>query len=378
MSNGRKRNGEGSVWRRLDGRWSGAAYVPLPSGRIERRYVYGRTEHETREKIQHMLDNADKGIPITPAGLSVKLYLEEWLDYIVAHVRPSTYAGYESNIRLHLIPRIGKKLLIKLSVRDVRLMVTAMRKDGMRPRAIQYVHATLRAALEHACREELLTRNVAKLVRVEQPTKDDDVPPYSADEARIFLQAVRGHRLAAMWICMLLVGLRRSEACGLRWSDVNFDERTIRIARGVHRVNGSLISLPTKTRRSNRTVPLPDLCVRALKEYQDTQQHWREEQGLAWIETGYLFTTRHGTPIEPRNLTRMFGQICEKHGLRRIRLHDLRHSCVSLLLALGVHPRVVMEIVGHSAIEMTMNIYGHVNLDVQRTALAQLNNELDG
>lgn len=213
---------------------------------------------------------------------------------------------------------------------------------------------------------------------MEPPSKSDDNPPYSADEARLFLQAVQGHRLAAMWTCILLLGLRRSEACGLRWSDVNLDKHTIRIARGVHRVKGRLTSLPTKTRRSNRTVPLPDLCVRALQGYRNAQQQLREDQGLAWIETGYLFTTRYGTPIEPRNLTRMFGQICEKHGLRHVRLHDLRHSCVSLLLALGVHPRVVMEIVGHSAIEMTMNIYGHVNLDVQRAALTQLNNELDG
>lgn len=98
--------------------------------------------------------------------------------------------------------------------------------------------------------------------------------------------------------------------------------------------------------------------------------------GLGWIDTGYLSTTRHGTPLEPRNLTRMFAQICEHHGLRRIRLHELRHSFVSLLLALGVHPRVVMEIVGHSGIEMTMNVYGHVNLDVQRAALDRLDQEL--
>jgi integrase len=149
-------------------------------------------------------------------------------------------------------------------------------------------------------------------------------------------------------------------------------EGTIRIVRGMHRVNGSLASLPTKTRRCKRTVPLPDLCVRALKEYQDAQQQLRIEQGLAWIDTGYLFTTRNGTPIEPRNLTRMFAQICEKHRLRWIRLHGLRHSCVSLLLALGVHPRIVMKIVGHSAIEMTMNVYGHVNLGAQRAALVQL------
>lgn len=378
MSSKRRHNGEGSVWQRSDGRWSGAAYVPLPGGRIERRYVYGKTEDETRDKVRRMLDNAERGIPATPAGLTVTAYLHEWLDYIHAHVRPSTYAEYESNTRLHLIPRIGKKLLVKLSVRDVRLMITAMRKDGMKPRAIQYAHATLRAALEHACREELLTRNVAKLVRVEQPTTGDATPPFSVAEAKAFLVAVSDHRLAAMWTVMLLLGLRRSEVCGLRRSDLDLEAGTLRIARGVHRVGGKLTELPTKTRRSTRTVPLPDLAIRALTEHEAAQDQRRAELGLAWIDTGYLFTTRHGTPLEPRNLTRMFAKICEDHGLRRIRLHDLRHSCVSLLLALGVHPRVVMEIVGHSGIEMTMNVYGHVNLDVQKGALDTLNDELTG
>jgi integrase len=265
------------------------------------------------------------------------------------------------------------------TVRDVRLMVTAMRKDGMKPRSIQYAHATLRAALEHACREELLSRNVAKLVHVEQPTRaDDENPSYTVAEAKAFLRAIAGDRLAAMWTLILLLGLRRSEACGLRWTDLNLDAGTVRIARGVHRVNGALRELPTKTRRSTRTIPLPGLCVRVLREYRDAQDRLRREQGLAWVDTGYVFTTRHGTPIEPRNLTRIFGQLCDTHGLRRIKLHGLRHSCVSLLLALGTHPRVVMEIVGHSGIEMTMNVYGHVNLDVQRDALDRLDEELTG
>lgn len=281
MTGMRKHNGEGSVWQRSDGRWSGAAYVPLPGGRIQRRYVYGKTEEETWAKVRWMLDNADKGIPATPASLTVQAYLAEWLEHVKAHVRPSTYAGYESNIRLHLVPRVGKKLLVKLSVRDVRLMITAMRKDGMKPRAIQYAHATLRAALGHACREELLTRNVAKLIRVEQPTKDDDTPPYTVEEAKAFLRAVKDHRLAAMWTVILLLGLRRSEVCGLRWPDVDLDAGTLRIARGVHRVNGSLTALPTKTRRSKRTVPLPPLCRQALTEYQAAHDQLRADQGLA-------------------------------------------------------------------------------------------------
>ena len=284
MNGKRKHNGEGSVWRRSDGRWSGAAYVPLPGGRIERRYVYGRTEEETWAKVRRMLDNATRGIPTTPAGLTVHAYLTEWLEHIQAHVRPSTHAGYDSNIRLHLAPRIGTKLLVKLSVRDVRLMVTAMRTDGMKPRAIQYAHATLRAALEHACREELLTRNVAKLVRVEQPTTDHDTPPWTADEAKAFLRAVKDDRLAAMWTVALLLGLRRSEICGLRWTDLDLNAGTLRIARGVHRVHGALTALPTKTRRSTRTVPLPALCIHALTHYRAAHDQLRAEQGLAWVQ----------------------------------------------------------------------------------------------
>ncbi|WP_218596547.1 tyrosine-type recombinase/integrase [Pseudonocardia oceani] len=134
-----------------------------------------------------------------------------------------------------------------------------------------------------------------------------------------------------------------------------------------------------KTRRSNRTVPLPPRCLDALAaHHQRLQLQHGAGPGRPWPPDGYVFGTRHGTPLEPRNLTRMFGQLCDAHGIRRVPLHGLRHTCVSLLLSLGVHPRVVMEIVGHSAIEMTMNVYGHVNLETQRAALDHLDEQLSG
>jgi integrase len=375
---GRNLNGEGSVWQRKDGRWCAAAYVPTVAGGVQRVYRYGTTRAEASTRLRELLDRAEKNIPVAPANLTVEAFLTEWLVHVRQHIRPSTYSGYESNVRLHLVPKIGRKKLTRLTVRDVRLMVDGMRADGLKSRSIQYAHATLRAALEHAYREELVSRNVAKLVQVQRPTTLNPRVPLSVEEARKLLDAVRGHRLEALWVVLLMLGLRRSEVCGLRWEHIDFGARTLRISQSVQRVDGKLRELPTKTRRSNRTVPLPPRCLYALADHHGAMQRQHGGPGRPWPPTGYVFGTRHGTALEPRNLSRMWGELCIKLDSRTVPLHGLRHTCVSLLLALGVHPRVVMEIVGHSAMEMTMNVYGHVNLDTQRNALNHLDEELSG
>lgn len=171
------------------------------------------------------------------------------------------------------------------------------------------------------------------------------IEPFPAEEARDFLRRARGHRLYALWVVVLMLGLRRSEVCGLHWSDVDLDNATLRVSRGLQRVNGSLRELPTKTRRSRRTVPLPPLCIEVLKGHRDRQAKERAEARRGWIDTPYMVTSTVDTSLEPRTLTRTFHALCDRHGPRRVRLHDLRHNCVSLLLTLGIHPRVVMEIV---------------------------------
>ncbi|HVL83208.1 MAG TPA: site-specific integrase [Pseudonocardia sp.] len=376
MTRRQNANGEGSVWLRKDGRWCAGAFVRTVSGRMERRYVYGKTRKDVAGKLAELQKRHDSGVPAGSTTLTVERYLLEWLDHMKHQVRPQTLAGYENNVRLHLVPRIGSKKLSRLTVRDVRVMVDDLRASDMSPRMVQWVHSTLRNALQHAFAEELVTRNVAKGVRIESPTKITAIEPFTAGEARTFLQRVREHRLYALWVLVLMLGLRRSEACGLHWSDVDLDNRSVRIVRGLQRVNGELTELPTKTRRSNRTVPLPALCVDALKQHRDRQAEERATARRGWIDTPYVFTSSVGTPLEPRTLTRTFHALCARHRMRRVRLHDLRHTCVSLLLSFGVNPRVVMEIVGHSAMEMTMNVYGHVTLDNQRAALDLLNDRI--
>ena len=213
-------------------------------------------------------------------------------------------------------------------------------------------------------------RDVAKLVRVERP-RPAMKEPLSVEEARTLLAGTAGDKDQALWVLMLMLGLRRSEICGLRWEHVDLIKTTLSVVQSVQRVDGKLRERPTKTRRSTRTVPMPAKVRSALV----ARGGWTE-QDEAFDKYGYVFETRYGTPLEPRNLTRTWTSLCESQGLGRVPLHALRHTCVSLLLAQGVHPRIVMEIVGHSAIEMTMNVYGHINLETQRTALDDLDKEL--
>ena len=223
-----------------------------------------RTTRTSSRKIAKLQEANDQGVPAGPTRLTVATYLGEWLSHIKHDLRPHTWAGYEANVRLHLVPLVGSRQLTALSVRDVRLMVEKLRAAGVSPRMIQWIHSTLRVALQHAVREELVTRNVARGVKIAQPATGTTPPPFSPDEARRFMAAVEDHRLYALWVVLIMLGLRRSEACGLHWSDVDLDAGTLRVERGLQRAGGELRELPTKTRRSNRTVPLPPSCVRVL------------------------------------------------------------------------------------------------------------------
>ena len=312
-----------------------------------------------------------------PATLTLEAYLREWLTQIVAvRVRGNTLSGYQFHIDRYLAPDLGRKTLGRLTAREVRLYLDSLRKRGVGARTVQYVHSTLRAALEDAVREEIISKNVAKLVRVPAPPKTER-EPLTVDEVRAFLKSSRDHRLYAMFVVFAVLGMRRSEVLGLRWDDIDLDQGFLQVRRGLQRIDGQLTVLPTKTARSRRTVPLPGFVTRVLRSIARPRRLERRDLGERWPDSGYVFTTPIGTPIDPRNCTRMVQEACKKAGLRVVRLHDFRHGCVSVLLSLGVPPRTTMDIVGHSTIEMTMNVYGHVSLDDKKDAMDRLGDLLD-
>ena len=343
---GRRPNGEGTIYQRRDGRWEGAAYVLLPSGGRARKRVYGKTRSEVFAKLAELQQKSRSGLPAISGQTSMATYLDEWLETIARpSVRPSTYYSYRLYVRDHLIPALGKKRLTRLTPADVRAFVQSKISAGLAPATVKQMHAILRAALQHAMREDLVARNVAKLVVVSGPSPAE-VVPLTVEEARALLSAAEGSRLYALWAVAVAVGLRRGEALGLRWQDVDLDRGEVRVSQTLQRLEGRLQLEPPKSDRSRRRVPLPAVTVTALKRHHAQAVAEAAKRGGSVEPTDLLFTSTIGTPLEPRNANRAFTQLLKSAGLRPTRFHDLRHTCASLLLAQGVSPRVVMETPG--------------------------------
>jgi integrase len=371
----RRANGEGTIFQRKDGRWVGEAFVLLPNGGRDRRTVYGKTRAEVHEKVTALVRQAQQGIVAPNIRLTVEQYLTSWLEEVARRtVRPRTYQNYELIVRRHIVPAIGRVRMNRLAAADVRRLLNRAADRDYSPSTVRHIHAVLRVALEQAVRDDLLPRNVARLV---QGPKKRTAPivPLDVAEARRLLNEAREDRLYALWAVALGVGLRKGEALGLGWHAVDLDAGVLRVERTLQRIGGALRLDEPKTERSKRTVRLPAVCVEALRRHQERQA---EERAAAhyWVDTGLVFTTKIGTAIDPRNVNRWLAELCSRAGVRSIRPHDLRHTCASLLLAQGVPARVVMEILGHSQIAVTMDIYSHVLPAMQDDAAERMDGAL--
>jgi integrase len=372
----RRANGEGSIFRRRDGRWAASLYVVTTKGRRKRTTLYGRTRAEVREKMTAVQRDMDRGVRMPEDNWTVEGYLRHWLEHVVRPNRaPKTHQGYELIVRLHIAPTLGKKRLRALGVADVRDLLARLEEDGMGTRGVQQVHAVLRNALQSAMRDEAVVRNVAKLVQVKTPRYEVG-RGLGVEEARTLLRHTRSDRLHALYVLAVYLGLRRGELLGLRWSNVDLDQAFLVVTHTLQRVDGELRFQPPKTRTSRRTVPLPGPCVEALRAHKTSQAAERLAAGPRWCEEGMVFSTGIGTPIEPDNLSRSWYKVRTVLGEPAPRFHDLRHTCVSLLLAEGAPPHVVQQIVGHSAIDVTMTIYAHASLDEKRKVLNRLGEAL--
>ncbi|WP_369235519.1 tyrosine-type recombinase/integrase [Streptomyces sp. R21] len=372
MAKQRKRNpnGAGTITKRKDGRYQCAVYVLQPDGTTARKYAYGNTWEECDAKRRVLLAKVASGIPVPTRSAKLSEWLPYWLDNVIKPRRKlSTYDKYEAHVRLYLVPRIGAKRLEGLGVADVRRFLVRLEKEATAATAKES-HRVLRSALTSACREELITRNVAKLVEPPR-SANPELNPWSLEETLDFLAASRGDPLYAAFVLAIAMGLRRGEIIGLRWSDLDLDNRVLYVRQQTQRRRGVLYDDDPKSRR-RRAVPLPALCIAPLRWHRMRQATARAKAGDQWRESGYVFTTRTGRQVEPRNLYRSFTRVASSAGLRAIRLHDARHGTATLLTAAGVAPRVVMEILGHSQISITMDVYTHVVQDTQREAMSHM------
>ncbi|HEY2508909.1 MAG TPA: hypothetical protein VGI58_20520 [Streptosporangiaceae bacterium] len=315
---GRSRfNGEGTIsGPRKDGRYVGAFYASTTAGTRKRIYVYGRTREEVHGKLVDEQAKASRGVPVPAQSWKLGPYLDYWLEQVIKpNRRPATYALYEMVARRHLIPGLGKYPLRRLSVPIVQTFLNGQLRAGRSVRLVQVMRQVLSAALGRPVREELITRNVARLVEL-PGWAPKTVQPWSPAEALPFLTEAAGDNLYPAFALLLLYGMRRGEMLGLPWHDIDLDRGPLHVRQQLQRVSGELHIGPVKTRAGARDLPLLGLASAALTARRTDQDVDRSRLGSAWPDTGLVFTTRTGRPIEPRNLVRSFARICDDNSVR--------------------------------------------------------------
>jgi integrase len=376
----RKANGAGTIYRRKDGRFEGAIYLSTPSEVRKRFRIYGRTWRETHDKLTELKMQAQDGSPLPDRSWLVGDYLDYWLEHVVRPARrPTTYELYEITIRLYLKPALGTYSLRRLTVGTLQIYLNRERAAGRSARQVQLIRAVLGAALSRAHREELVVRNVARLVELPKWERGE-IQPWTETEASRFLRTSRSHPLYPAFVLIVYYGLRRGELLGLRWRDIDFSARVIAVRQQLVRVGGGIQCGPLKTRASRRDLPLLDVAEAELRRQQARQASVRTAVGARWHGssevTDLVFTTSSGLPIDPQNFARSFHRACREHGVRRIKLHHVRHTTATLLKRLRVPARDVQLILGHSRLTTTQEIYEHDDMADRREDLRLLEGAL--
>lgn len=329
------------------------------TGRRRQRKKTFATKREAQAALTRWLAEINDGTAVDRSPTTVAELLHDWLDtYARPKVRPSTLASYEHSITYHIIPSLGSTLIQQLTSRQVQRFYSKKLQDGCGPRTVQLCHMRLSQALNWAVKLSLIARNVCGVV--DPPTVETkEMMTWNAEEVRRYLEEARHSHFGPIWLLALATGMRRGELLGLRWQDVDFERGTVRVRQTIVVVRGHLHTGPPKSKSAIRTIPVPAGVMATLKEHKSRQAEQRHKLGDAWHENGLVFTTFEGNPINPCLLTRDHNRWVEVSGIRRIRIHDQRHTQISEAIARGANIIVVSKNAGHSRRSITLDTYGH-------------------
>jgi len=353
---------------------------PVTGKRRQKWHSGYRTKRDAERALIELTASVHGGTYVEPSRQTLADYLTDWLAAIEPTVRPATHHSYARNLRLHVAPTLGTVPLRKVDAGQLNalyaaLLVTGRRSHpggGLSPRTVRYVHTILHRAFRDAVRWGRLTRNPADAA--DPPRAGASTRPvmttWTGDQVQAFLAHMRGHRLSAAFLLLATTGMRRGEALGLRWTDLDLDAGRLSIVQTVIAVNHVTRVSSPKTERGRRTVALDPGTVAALREHRRRQVAERLLMGAGFTDHGLVFCRPDGGPLHPERFSRMFDREIAKTSLPRIRLHDLRHTWASVALAAGVHPKVVQERLGHASIGITMDTYSHVTEGLHGDAAA--------
>lgn len=329
---------------------------------MKRRSIYGKDNKDVRAKLTEAIANRDKGLVFDARGLTVGEYLDNWLVAIEGTIGERTWKRHEMVVRLHVKPSIGKTKLASLTPLRVQTLYRAKSRTHLSSGSVKRIHTTLHKALGQAVRWQMIPRNPCDYVDSPKDYRGE-IRPLDEEQVRVLLATAKElqPRLYALYVLGVTTGMRQSELIGLRWSDLDLEGSRLTVKRSVFK---GRVNAP-KTARSNRTVRLTGLAVKALRD------HGADHR----VGDSMVFSTRNGTLLDSGNLHRDYWKpLLRRAGLPDVTFHAAtRHTCATLLLGQGVNLKLVADLLGHRSIRTTANIYSHVLPDMQGETARAMN-----
>ena len=394
MAKGKNGNNEGTIRKRKNGTWEGRYTIGYDShGKQKQKSIYGKTRAEVAKKLSEMTSAIQNGSYIAPRNLTLSEWLEVWLtSYAYIKVRPSTYASYQAYIERHVSPIIGGLQLQKLTTNQLQVFFNEKRvngridgKGGLSPKTIRNMYNMLHEALQQAVINKTVSVNVSEGVVL--PSKDEkEITVFKPEEQRAIIEAAQKDRLGFAIELDFFTGRRVGELCALKWSDIDLAAKEFRVRRTLQRVQKKtsdikakgkrtqIVEGATKTKKGNRVIPLTDTMLQKLLVHKARQLFEKRRLGKGYSDNGYVFANEFGGAIEPSYLRDVYDRILKNANAPHYTFHTIRHTFATRAIENDMPVKVVSEILGHSSVQLTMDLYCHPSISAKRNVLEKMEN----
>jgi len=382
-------NGEGTIAKRADGTWWARITIGRNAeGKQKRKAFYGKTRQEVQKKMTAALNDINSNTYTEPSKLTLEKWLNTWFnEYAVNSIKQSTRFSYETFITKHINPIIGKVKLQNLRPNIIQKFYNNKLengrldgKGGLSPKTIKNMHVMLHEALEQALKNGLVTRNVTNAVTLPKITKKE-MRVLTVDEQNRLLKICNNENNGIFIILALSTGMRLGEILGLKWKDIDFENKLLKVKRTVNRLKNynkeinsktALIVNSPKTENSTRIIPLNDITLKYLKSFQIFQQEKFLKIDIQINNESFVFSNIFGNTGEPKTYQDIFIKLAKQANIDNVHIHCLRHTFATRALEEGIPAKTVSEILGHANVSTTLDLYSHVLLDTKRDAIEKM------
>jgi integrase len=350
---------------------------PQTGKRRRKWHSFSGTKREARIECARLVTEMKSGAYIDATRETIAAFLDRWIEHMQGQVSPRSLERYAELCRNNIVPSLGAIPLTKLQPAQIsqayaKALTSGRRDDtgGLSPRTVHHMHRVLREALQQAVRWQLLARNSADAVRPPKVERKQ-MQTLDAEATVALIEAARGTNLFMPILLGVLCGLRRGEITALRWRSIDLDRGQLSVIASTEQTNRGIREKETKSGKA-RTVALAALIIDELRRHRVTQAEGLLQAGVRLTDDHYVVAREDAQPLQPRSLTHAFVKFIRQRGLAPIRLHDLRHSHATHMLAAGVHPKVAQERLGHSSVSVTIDLYSHVLPGMQVEAVSKV------